>query len=121
MGTQESFDTLIETLRSKPDEQELHHILKKLVKDPPSTRNETLALVLVLLSTTVPEVYWQIPQLKGSIAACCTSIIGLGNLLARINMANKSKEYTLLQSFIDILVRICRDKVVTILLRLGQK
>lgn len=116
MGTQESFDTLIETLRSKPDEQELHHILKKLVKDPPSTRNETLALVLVLLSTTVPEVYWQIPQLKGSIAACCTSIIGLGNLLARINMANKSKEYTLLQSFIDILVRICRDKVVTILM-----
>lgn len=116
MGTQESFDALIEKFKNKPDEQELHLILTKLAKDPPPTRNETLALVLVLLSTTVPEVYWQIPQLAGSIAACCTSIIGLGNLLARINMANKSKEHTLLQSFIDILVRICRDKVVTILM-----
>lgn len=116
MGTQESFDVLIETLRSKPDEQKLQHVIKKLANDPPSTRNETLAMVLVLLSTTVPEVYSQIPQLGDSIAACCTSIIGLGNLLARINMANKAKEWTLLSSYIDILVRICKDKAVTVLM-----
>lgn len=120
MGTQDSFDGLLETLRSKPGEEQLHRVLKTLANDPPSTRNETLALVLVLLSTTVPEVYWQIPQLRGPIADCCTSIVGLGNLLARISMANKAKEYTLLQSLIDILVRICKEKVVANLMSSGS-
>lgn len=108
---------LIETLEKEPNESSLRDVLTKLTNNPPATRNDTLKLVLVLLSTTVPQVYWQIPDLRGAIATCCLSLIGLGNIMARIDLARKTKQDEYLRSLVDVLVRVCSRSVMIELLK----
>lgn len=110
-----SFEDRIKALKAKPLEDELKEILKTLAAELPADRTDNLTMVLVLLSITVPEVYEHVGEIRSYIAVCCRSIIGIGNLLARIGLAKSAEDEVLLHSLVDLLQRICKSGVISTL------
>lgn len=79
----------VQILKGQPLPAEISRALRSA---PQSTHVQILELVSVLLKHTVPELYGFLPpETRADVAHCFRSCIGLGNLVAKIEMVARSK------------------------------
>lgn len=106
----------LDFLKSKPLLAAVESLLDAyILDDVQHAQSYTLQLSTNLINYTIPEIYNTAPQIRRKITRALTSVIGIGNLISKLQMVKQDQQ--MVKLYATVLLEIYSDDMCTLLVK----